>query len=243
MQGVRIDLSSQTASFREPRSQLYHQCLPLPPFSTLVGLAGAAIGISFAEVLGLFKDERIHIGVKGISYGKGRDLWNYAKISSGTAVKKDIITREFLCNVQLQVFYACDDVECIYRLQEAFKDPVYALTLGNSDELALCKNIVIYQDINPDWATEMSNCWLHGNISNNYSFDWNKIQKPDLNLKLVAPQVVSLPVDFDFKGMLRKGVRYEMFSFIPEYIRLKEKTAVYMFGKQAVPMFMLTNNQ
>ncbi|MGI5920673.1 MAG: CRISPR-associated protein Cas5 [Syntrophomonadaceae bacterium] len=240
MQGLRIKLSALTASFREPGSQLYHRCLPLPPFTTLVGLAGAAIGMTFAEAITFFKEKNIYIGVKGSSQGKGRDLWNYAKISSGTEVKKDIITREFLCNIELEVFYACDDSKCINWLQEAFADPAYTLTLGNSDELALYKGSRVYRNINSDWVTELSNCWLPGDVSGNYAFDWDKIQKSDLTLTLAAPQVIRLPVDFDFKGNIRKGARYEMFSFIPEYIRLKQKIEVYVFGKQAVPMFTLT---
>lgn len=241
MQGLIIELSSQTASFREPGSQLYHRCLPLPPFTTLVGLAGAALGISFAQSLDLFKEKGIYVGTKGISNGKGRDLWNYAKISGGPEVKKDIITREFLCCLELQVFYASVDYEWIEKLQQAFADPVYALTLGNSDELALCKKIIPYQKIHVDCVTELSNCWIHGNIADCYSYDWAKIQKADLTLKLAAPQVISLPVDFDYKGSLRKGARYEIFSFIPDYVRFKEAIAVYMFDDQAVPMFCLEN--
>ena len=239
MHGLMIKLSSQTASFREPSGQLYHHCLPLPPFSTLVGLAGAALGIDFANSLELFREKSIYVGVRGKSQGKGRDLWNYAKIGSGKEVKKDIITREFLYGLDLQVFYACNDFECIKTLQEAFKDPVYALTLGNSDELALCKNISLYYEIHPDLATELSNCWIHGNISNYYSYNWDKIQKADLTLKLAAPRVVSLPVDFDFEGLLRKGSRYEMFSFIPDYVCFKEQINVYMFDELAVAMFNL----
>ena len=235
-----IELSSQTASFREPSGQLYHRCLPLPPFTTLVGLAGAALGTNFVESLEFFKEKGIYTGVKGKSHGKGRDLWNYAKISSGKEVKKDIITREFLCCLTLQIFYACNNFECIKALEQAFKDPVYALTLGNSDELALCKAISLYHDVYADSVTKLSNCWIQGNISNYYFYDWDKIQEADLTLKLTAPQVVSLPVDFNFKGLLRKGSRYEMFSFIPDYVRFKQGIDVYMFGELAVPMFNIS---
>jgi len=241
MNGLMVELFAQTASFREPAAQLYHRCLPLPTFSTLIGLAGAAKGISFAESLKEFKEKRVLAGVTGISYGSGRDLWNYAKIASGSVVKKDIITREFLCCLDVQIYYASDDVKWIESLQKSFKNPIYALTLGNSDELALCKSVAIYSNIQIAQTKELPNCWIHGNISDNYSFNWDKIKNSDLTIKMTAPEVVNLPVDFSFKGMVRKGSRYETFSFIPENICLKKPIESYAFGDKVVPMFGLTD--
>lgn len=41
-----IEIRSVTASFRNPEFQNFHKSFRLPPPTTLIGLAGAALGLS-----------------------------------------------------------------------------------------------------------------------------------------------------------------------------------------------------
>lgn len=51
MKGFIASLTAETVSLRDPEGQLYHSCLPLPSFSTMVGIAGAAMGMDFKQAL------------------------------------------------------------------------------------------------------------------------------------------------------------------------------------------------
>ena len=146
--------------------------------------------MSFNEAINRFKDKGSGQELKVLVRGPVRDLWNYAKISNKKEVKKDIVTREFLYCMDIQVFYACNDVSCIKELREAFQDPVYVLTLGNSDELVLCKGISSCQEVYSTMVTELSNCWMPGNISDNYVLDWDRIRKADLTIKLTRHRLL-----------------------------------------------------
>ena len=117
----------------------YHETLPLPPPSTLLGVAGAAIGKSFEETLSFFKQHHIGVGCIGNHQGRGSDLWNYTKLKSGGKAEKDIVIREFLYGFQGELYYICEDEKIGKELYNAFLSPFYGLTLGNSDDLIKIK--------------------------------------------------------------------------------------------------------
>ncbi|MBO8158559.1 CRISPR-associated protein Cas5 [Thermosyntropha sp.] len=246
MYGFYVHLKADFASFRDPGGQLYHSCLPLPPFSTLVGLAGAALGKNFKEVLQFFKENNIKTGAAGMHWGKGIDLWNYSKIKSGNKIEKDIVNREFLTFISLWVFYANEDKSVLEQLQEAFQNPVFCLTIGTSDDL------VKILEVSPCFMIEKLNSsqfstgmglegfvLFPGDIEDNYRLDWDEIKQSRLDVILSTPVVKKLPVDYSFDGEVRKGERYEVFSFLPGWVNLKEETEVYCFEKFKIPLFSL----
>lgn len=239
MQGFYLHYSAPTVSFRDPGSQLYHSCLPLPPFSTLVGIAGAALGMSFERVINHFRDQHIFAGVKGFSRGRGRDLWNYAKITSNSVVGKDILNREFLACLEGKIFYASPNGEVINEMLHGFQSPVFCLTMGNSDDLFVNRYISPIVEVGLTETRTLQNCMIAADISGLYEFDWANIKNTPLNVQLKAPQVFKLPVDYEFKGLVRKGSQYQVFSYVPENIRLKRTIKVYSFDEETVPLFAL----
>ncbi|HAG08056.1 MAG TPA: CRISPR-associated protein Cas5, partial [Desulfotomaculum sp.] len=48
-----LEAYAPTASFRLPETHTFQQTLPLPPVTALMGLAGAALGLSFEQTMGL----------------------------------------------------------------------------------------------------------------------------------------------------------------------------------------------
>ena len=238
MEGLAISFVTETSSFRDPGGQLYHSCLPLPSYTTLVGLAGAALGMSFQDSLFYFKKHNIHVGVKGVSLGGGKDLWNYSKIASEKNPGKDILKREFLYRLQGCLYYACSKEQIIKDLAEAFSSPVYALTLGNSDDLVKIIDIRYFDDVKEIESTDLKNTVIAEDISTNYALDWEKIKQSPIRLTLKVPTIKSLPVDFEFdKKGSRTGKRYEVFSFVGDLEKLKKPALVYCFGEDNIPMF------
>lgn len=236
MYGLMVELYAKTASFRDPGAQLYHETLPLPPPSTIVGIAGAALGLPFEEVLSFFKDKDILIGCNGKSSGQGKDLWNYIKIKSGTNTHA-IILRNFLYEVKIDMFFACEHQEAIIKLCNAFKDPFYAITLGNSDEIAKICSIEMFEELHLESMKIFSNTWLPGNFIQELKIDWDSIQKSRINVTLKPPTVKKLPYDFEFDSYgARKAVKYKDITFIGENHYLETEAEVFVFGKKFAAM-------
>jgi CRISPR-associated protein Cas5t len=127
-----ITLRSRLASFRDPETQNYHRTLPLPPPSTCIGLAGAALGLAGPAAQEFFREGEWKLGVGGTSGGAFRDLWKYDDFRAGS-----IIWREYLYDNVFQLVFGHADEDQLRKLEAAFRRPVYALTCGNSDNVCL----------------------------------------------------------------------------------------------------------
>lgn len=245
MYGFSVVLSAETASFRDPGGQLYHATLPLPPVSTIIGIAGAALGFPFQQSWEFFQANNISVGVKDISLswrgkapGKGLDLWKYKKIVT-KEVKSDVLKREFLYRPVYQLYYGCGDKGLLEQLRQAFLSPSWALCLGTSDDIASLKEvsqIEVVKEVSGG-AVELSYSLIPGDHSNNYSFDWEAIRNTPIRKSLELPMVKQLPVGFLFgpKGV-RKGCEYRPFTFLSGIQRLKDPCPAYIFGKEYVPL-------
>lgn len=62
-------------------------------------------------------------------------------------VDKDILIREFLYGLDTEIFIACKNQQIIDEIHESFRNPKFALTLGNSDELACIKETEICYEV------------------------------------------------------------------------------------------------
>jgi len=79
-----VELFTETATFRNPEFQNFHKTLSLPPPTTLIGLAGAAMGYSPKASQEFFDENEFYFGVFGISSGKAKDTWKYTNKVKGT---------------------------------------------------------------------------------------------------------------------------------------------------------------
>lgn len=245
MQGFFVVLSAETASFRDPGGQLYHATLPLPPVSTIIGIAGAALGLPFDKTWDFFRDKDIHVGVKDISRecrkappGKGLDLWKYRKIVT-SEVRSDVLKREFLFRPAYRLYYSCTDGEAVEQLRQAFLSPAWALSLGTSDDIARSEEISQIESVEmiSGGATELSYSLIPGDQANNYSFDWETIRKTPIRTSLELPMVKQLPVGFAFgPDGERKSCEYRPFTFLSGIQRLKNPCPAYSFGSDIVPL-------
>ena len=79
MKNFIIEIQCQTASFRNPDFQNFHKSLELPPPTTIIGLAGAALGYSPLRAQEFFDESKFEIGIYGTYLGKCKDTWKYNK--------------------------------------------------------------------------------------------------------------------------------------------------------------------
>lgn len=244
MKGVIVSLHATTASFRDPNTHLYQETiLAPPPPSTLVGISGAALGMEFENALEYFKRNKISIGCITKSEGFGKDLWSYSKIK-GKKVGKDVLIREFLYYVYVDIFITCEQEKVIEEISKAFENPYFALTLGNSDELVKILNIEVCNNVSISKSKNVNNSWICGNYINEFELDWDKVKTSPIKLTIRPPIIKNLPVDFEFNNKQERiATVFKKFTFLGEFHLLKKPVVVYLFGDKEVPLFTFNFNE
>lgn len=248
--GIKVELVSETASFRDPNGQLFHATLPLPPASTIIGIAGAAMGLTFEKVWNWFQDNNIQVGAKGRVTGKGKDLWIYTKIKNNE-ITKDTVNREFLCLAPhrsnedsgwISLYYACEKPDIMQKLLQSFQDPVYTLSLGTNDEMAKLKSIQWFDQLTECYTYDVQEVLLEGNWSKSIHLDWEKIKETPISISLSAPKIVNLPVNFEFdpKSGERQAIKYKTFTFIPKFLTVREPVKAFQYGDEKIPLTMIS---
>jgi CRISPR-associated protein Cas5t len=145
---VVVQVRAPVASFRRPLDHNYQRTLPMPPPTTLLGIAGAALGLSDRElwapdspVRGLKVSVWMEEEMKEES-GRARDMWTVLKIKSGKIAERSPYFRELLFFARYTLVYGGDE-KLLRRLEAAFRDPAYPLSLGREDELALVEEVTL----------------------------------------------------------------------------------------------------
>ena len=255
MYGFSVSLYGVTASFREPSSHLYQTTLPLPPISALVGLAGAAVGKSFVDAWCFFKTAGLAVGVSGHVNGSGIDLWKYRKMVTPKSeeeketaktlgrtkiARSDILNREFLAYPCFCVDYAFTVQTMAEDIRQSFLNPSYALSLGNSDDIAFVKNVSGIEETREEEISSFKDTLLEGDHAGGVSFDWEMIKKSSIAKTLNAPIVRRLIIDFEFDKETRRGTRYKEFTFLMGAQRLTQSQKVSVLGESNTPLYFLS---
>ena len=228
-----------TASFRVPETHTFHQTLPLPSKTMMIGLMGAALGLSLEDAHTFAEENRILVSVSGTHRGIMKDLWNYRKVTtkefSAEELKKrphySVLTREYLIYPSFTFVYAAETKEKLEKVRRAFESPVYALTAGNSDDLLKVQKISSIEEIRSEVLAEFENTVLPGDVSSLCTYDVKALlmDKP-ITFSLRMPEVFSLPTGFSFKGGIRTGIKPRPFTFVSNPVSLKEPLHGYVIG-------------
>jgi len=229
-----IKIITQTATFRDPDFQNFHKTLFLPPPTTIIGFAGAALGLSPKKALEYFTEEPFLFGVYGKSGGKAKDLWKYRKKKSKSFVS-DIITKEIIFFNEFYIVYGAENKKLITEIKDAFNFPYYALTLGNSDSLAKIK---IIKEFHFDQSSIIENAILEDNVIDKV------ISNPDKSLEFSIyttsdPIVYNLPVLFDYEKDygVRNIKKRKLFSFIGTKMKLNYSVNGIFINHIFIPLF------
>ena len=135
MYRLHIEIRGLTASFRVPYMYKYHRSLPLPPYTSVVGMFGAAIGKDMAAAQEIFKSLELKVGIAGSYKGGCNDTW---RVFTTKNPENDVLERQILFKPEYHiVFYGQES--SIRICQRAFLYPVYPLSLGRPDDLANAK--------------------------------------------------------------------------------------------------------
>jgi len=135
-------------------------------------------------------------------------MWTLLKIRAGK-MERSPYMRELLFFVHYVLVYG-DEEPVLKRLQDAFFDPAYPLSLGREDELALVEEVELVEVA--EGEPRFSGTVLPGDIRR------MPVRLPNLRpgLRLEPPIVETLPVRFsvDARG-LRHPQELRPFSFLP----------------------------
>ncbi len=139
-----VQVRATVASFRRPLDHNYQRTLPMPPPTTLLGIAAAALGFSDRELWAsdsLLRHLKVSVLMNG-EPGFTRDMWTVLKIKGNKIAERSPYFRELLFFPRYTLLYGGNE-DLLCRLEKAFRDPAYPLSLGREDELMLVDDIVM----------------------------------------------------------------------------------------------------
>ena len=226
-----VGITTQTATFRNPEFQDFHKSYNLPPPTTLVGLAGAALGLSPKASQDYFNQSDFKMGVYGQPAGTTTDLWKYDDFKTGSIVKKEILFQNhFVC------VYGNANDKTVREIQEAFINPKYALTMGSSDSVAKINKPV--KIITETTSYNMEFCLLEGDIINEVKD--NTGNGMEFSIYTTSdPITYQLPVRFRYDSDygFRSVIERKLFSFIGKEMVLNVPKEGISYNGKFIPLF------
>jgi|GEM_PF-342439 len=229
-----VVLKTQTATFRHPEFQNFHKTLLLPPPTTLIGLAGAALGLSPRSAQTYFGESNFWLGVYGKSRGIMKDLWKYNTFDG----QGSIILKEILFDNEFILIYGSESQFQMEALRDAFLNPVYALSLGNNDSLVKVKYVELVEQTHS--ARTVEHCLLEGDIVQEV-LD-NTASGLDFSIYSTSePITFDLPSQFQYESDygVRRVIARQQLSFVGEKMILNIEKEGILYQNKFIPIFPL----
>lgn len=230
MRVLHIGLRGLTASFRVPHMFKYHRSLPLPSYTAVVGMFGAAVGRDMVTAQTLFNYLGLKIGIAGTHNGSCNDTWRVRTTKKDA--EYDVVERQILYKPCYHILFEGDE-SAIHICEKAFRYPAYPLSLGRPDDIA---NVMVYPpfDVEPASLHQLRNTVIVGTPSARVEgslFDPDDPTDPG-----PCTLLYRLPVHFNFTN----GYTYERiadkfcdFTFIGNHnITLKQPVRGYRIKRQ-----------
>lgn len=211
-------IKALSASFRRILDYNYQRTYPLPPPTTIWGFVGAAMGLSDRQLWAnnsVIRKLKISVLATNVP-GFAKDLWSIKKIKQGKIDTRSPYFRELLFFPQYLLVFG-GDKEVLNKVEKAFRDPTYALSLGREDEL------VRIIDLKRDFAKEGTNIFSGTILPLNIrEINFEPILREGIIME--PPIVDKLPTEFTIN---KKGVRTpknkKEYTFIPPTLTIKIK--------------------
>jgi CRISPR-associated protein Cas5t len=243
MHSCCIEIISQTASFRNPEFQNFHKTLDLPPPTTIIGMAGAALGLSPKMAQEYFDRNPVEVGIVGFSIGKAKDTWKYNRRTSSMhlydpLLDGGVIQREHMIHNSFFLAFSSIDKNSISELTDAFLNPVFALTMGNSDALAKVKKV--YSGMEVSQSRVLKNCMVPGDVVGDVL---RKVSdSPVFSIyQNSEPITFDLPIRFEYESDYgrREVSKIATFSFIGMEMQLNFECRGLQVEDVFIPIFQL----
>lgn len=234
MKYCALSVKTQSSTFRHPEFQNFHKTLHLPPPTTLIGFAGAAMGLSPQSAQKFFADDPFEMGVYGVSAGYAKDLWKYDDFKN-----RSIILKEMLVLNQFFLVYGSANESKLKRLKESFLDPVYALTLGNSDSIAKIEEKIVILEKTVTSQT-INNCLVEGDIISKV-LGQAAIDPVFSIYATTEPIAIDLPTQFNYEEAygIRSVSKRKTISFVNAEMKLNIDIPGVEYHDVFIPTFKL----
>ncbi|GIV18226.1 MAG: hypothetical protein KatS3mg022_3661 [Armatimonadota bacterium] len=203
-----VTVSAPVASFRRPLDHNYQRTLPMPPPTTLLGLAGAALGLPEWELWGdlsPLRSVKVSVWMEA-EPGQAHDMWTLLKIDKGK-MNRSPYFRELLFGARYTLVYGGEEA-ILRELERGFHEPAFALSLGREDELVSVCEVRRQRAASGNsvlWGTVVPGDWR--------SLGARPVLRP--GARLFPPVVERLPVRFEIDKQVRHPQDYRFFTFLP----------------------------
>lgn len=166
MDGLIWYLQGETGSFRPKEATSIIDTYPFPPKTAVIGMIGAALGLSEKQLLPYYDKIKVGIKIQGtlhsyndlmriwkLSESAKKEKWVYfhdGKIYAFAELKKKlkskmstlpvreifVVVKRFLYHPKFTIYILIpENNRFIVDIKKALLDPVYPITLGDSDSL------------------------------------------------------------------------------------------------------------
>ncbi|MFN0203185.1 MAG: CRISPR-associated protein Cas5 [Bacteroidia bacterium] len=232
MKYLVIQLHAQTAAYRIPEFQSYHKSFRLPPPTTIIGLAGAALGLGPLAAQTYFNDADFRFGISGTHEGSATDLWKYDNFKGRGVLKKEI-----LYGSQLYLVFGHSDETKLAELSQAFLSPIYALSLGYSD--ALVKVVATHFIENEAISRKLEFCLIDKDII--AETITNTFDEGNFSLYMHDSMQYNLPTQFTYEKEygVRKVSARKQFTFVGNEMTLNFDIKGIQYENRFIPIFAL----
>lgn len=191
-----VEAIAPVGSWRPPEAMTFHRTYPLPPYTSVVGMLGAAMGLELSDAFTFVKEKAVQLGVGGWSSGLMKDLWKIQKLGEKAEVGSAILLREHCVDVRLVLLFAAENLSTLQRIQEGFDCPAFPLTAGQSDSLLRIAATKIVDQATVESETVHS-ALLYGELTPEYRTAVDLATVP-LAHTIRAPVVERIPTSFSF---------------------------------------------
>lgn len=216
---VIVEAVSPMSSWRPPEALTYHRSLPLPPYTTQVGMLGACMGFSLQDAFQFVADHQLRLGVGGWHRGKARDLWKFQKLKDNNEVTSDVLLREMWVESRLIFVLEIPEAEIAEQVAGGFRTPKYPLTAGPSDALLHAQNVQIREAI-PQSERRIHHTLVYREITPHYH-PFEHIKDVPISRTVQGPSVENLPTGFHFDGDgLRRLAGRAVMSYVGDAIEI-----------------------
>ncbi len=221
MKTLAIKVKAPQVSFRRPLDLNYQRTLPLPPPTTMIGLAGAALGLADFQIW----NDRRWAALREIKVaallnsppGKAKDMMTVLKVKNGRIEQRSPYFRELLFNVDYTLIYAGHD-DFIEDLIVAFDNPIYPLSLGREDELI---EIVSIEEIDLVKGEPIfRGTAIPGDIRE-MEIKLPAFRDAESRVKLEPAVVENVPLKFKVEEGYRSPVKKAKITFLPYSLEVK----------------------
>jgi len=241
---VRLDVSGSFNSFRIPSGIKYHRTFYVPTKTTLIGLLGSALGFEDSALGPLFQSVRTNAILEGYS-GLATDLWLIAKLKTQGQPESSPIIREMIFEPRYSIYYSIENSSAtphndsnivLDDIINAFNDPVFALSLGRSDEMIQVRQVakidVQKQSPDNDGDYYFRNTILPFNYNDHFEkYDVLPLRKGQT---FSLPQVISIPTYFAIEdGFVRRPMHYKQVTLVYDRgVKIKNREDVLIDGEK-----------